>query len=131
MGPKQPDQHEGGLPDASSEMQLVRILDRTLRGRYPDGVSLIRTLEGGSVLELHRQIRLPFDPYACARSTELTQYLWAVGRPPSLEPGGGVTIRSRGSTDKFNVGRAFYREAEDEYRLLHAMISDALGKRSP
>jgi len=119
-----------GMDDSplSSELQLVRILDHTLKSRYPDGVSLMKTLEGGLVIELHRQIQQPFSPHACARADDLTEYLWLVGRSLTLEPVGGITIRGGGTTEKFNVGRKFFREAEVEYGMLHAMIADALGQ---
>ncbi len=122
-----PKRDEGESP-LSSEMQIVRILDRTLKSRYPDGVGLLRTLEGGLVIELHSQIRQAFSPHACGRAGELTEYLWLVGRPVSLEPGGGITIRGGGTTEKFIVGRKLFKDAEVEYRMLHAMIADALGK---
>lgn len=109
-----------------SELQLVRTLDRTLKNRYPEGVSLMRTVEGGSVLELHRQIQQPFSPHACGKAGELTEYLWLVGRTVTLEPGGGITVSGGGSTEKFVVGRTFYREVEVEYRMIHTMILDAL-----
>ncbi len=112
----------------SSELQLVRILDRTLRSRYPDGVSLLQTLEGGQILELHRLIRQPFNPNSCSKAEDLTTYLWLLGRVPSLEPGGGLTIRDSSSTEKYVIGRAFFREAEEEYRLIHGMIAEALGR---
>jgi len=112
----------------SSELQLVRILDRTLKSRYPKGVSLLQTLEGGLVIELHRQIRQPFNPHACGRADELTEYLWLVGRSLSIEPGGGITVRGGSVGEKFNVGRTFFREAEIEYSMLHSMIADALGR---
>jgi hypothetical protein len=122
----------------NSELQLVRILDRTLKSRYPDGVSLIKTLEGGLIIELHKQIRQAFNPHACANATELTEYLWLVGRPPSLEPGGGLTIRGKlvgassgggsGGEEKFVIGRKFFKDAEIEYKMLHGMIAEALGK---
>lgn len=118
----------GGLPPLSSELQLVRILDRTLKSRYPEGVSLLQTLEGGLVLALHDEIHQPFSPHACARSSELTGYLWQVGRVPSLEPGGGITIRSSAGQEKFVIGRKFFSETEDEYRLIHSLIAQALGK---
>lgn len=113
----------------SSELQLVRILDRTLKSRYPEGVSLLKTLEGGLLIELHRRIRQPFSPHACAQASELTEYLWQVGRVPFIEPGGGITIRGPRSSDpkkKFVVGRAFFKDAEIEYRMIHTMIADAL-----
>lgn len=113
----------------SSDLLLVRTLDRTLKSRYPDGVSLMSTLEGGKVMELHRRIRQTFDPHACSKASELTSYLWSIGRPVSLEPGGGITIRTARSVDKSVIGRAFYRDCEAEYRILHAMILEALGAK--
>ncbi len=123
----------------NSELQLVRILDRALKNRYPEGVSLLKTLEGGLVLELHREINQPFNPHACAQAGELTKYLWLVGRVPSLEPGGGITIRGRiagampggglGGEEKYVIGRKFFSDAEVEYRIIHGMIAEALGKK--
>jgi len=127
----------GSIPALASDLQLVRILDRTLKSRYPDGVSLIKTLEGGFVTSLHRQIDQPFNPHACAKASELTGYLWAIRRVPTLEPGGGITIRgkkvgtlkggSHGGEEKYIIGRKFYREAEIEYLLIHSLIAEALG----
>jgi len=127
----------GSIPALTSDLQLVRILDRTLKNRYPDGVSLIKTLEGGFVMDLHRQIEQPFNPHACAKASELTEYLWAIRRVPTLEPGGGITIRGKkvgtlkggvpGREEKYVIGRKFFREAEIEYRLIHSLIAEALG----
>jgi hypothetical protein len=114
----------------SYDLRLVLTLDRTIRSRYPDGVSLLRTLEGGQVLELHRQIHHSFNPHACAKAAELTQYLWAIGRPVTLEPGGGITIGGNHNSEKFILGRTFYRDAEAEYRIIHAMVSEALGGKA-
>jgi hypothetical protein len=110
----------------SYDMRLVRTLDNTLRSRYPDGVSLITTLEGGQVLELHRRIHQAFNPHACAKAAELTQYLWSIGRTVTLEPGGGITIGGNRGTEKSILGRTFYRDVEAEYRILHCMIAEAL-----
>ena len=121
---------ESGFPNdeelIDSELQLVRTLDRTLKNRYPDGVSLMRTLEGGSLLEFHRQIHQPFSPHACGKAGQLTEYLWLVGRTVMLEPGGGITVSGGGSTEKYVVGRTFYSEVEVEYRIIHMMIREAL-----
>ena len=101
----------------SSDLLLVRTLDRTLKNRYPEGVSLMSSFEGGKVMELHRRIRQTFDPHACSKALELTSYLWSIGRSVSLEPGGGITIRTARSSDKSIIGRAFYRDCEAEYRI--------------
>lgn len=105
-------------------MQIVRVLDQKLKSRYPDGVSLMRTLEGGKVLELHHRIRQSFTPNACSKSAELTDYLWKVGRVCTLEPGGGITVRGSTPDEVFNVGRKMFREAEDEYRMIHTMLKE-------
>jgi len=126
-----------GLPAPDSDLQLVRILDRTLKSRHPDGVSLLKTLEGGLVMDLHRRIDQPFNPHACAKATELTEYLWTIKRVPTIEPGGGITIRGKkfatlkegraARLEKYVIGRKFYSEAQIEYRLIHSMIAEALG----
>ena len=108
----------------SYELQLVRTLDRTLRNRFPEGVSLMGTLEGGLVLKLHRQIHQAFNPNACAKASELTQYLWSIGRTVTLEPGGGITIGGNRGSGKYVVGRSFYRDTEAEYRIIHAMMAE-------
>jgi len=100
-----------------------------MKSRYPDGVSLMRSLEGGKVMELHRRIRQTFDPHACSKALELTSYLWSIGRTVSLEPGGGITIRGAHGVEKSIIGRAFYRDCEAEYRILHGMIVEALGAK--
>lgn len=117
---------EGSYETVDSELQLVRTLDRTLKSRYPEGVSLLRTLEGGRVIELHRQVRQSFSPHACGKAVELTEYLWLVGRTVTLEPGGGITVSGGGSIEKYVLGRTFYRETEAEYRIIHRLIAEAL-----
>ncbi|MFH1675716.1 MAG: hypothetical protein ABIC40_01740 [bacterium] len=110
-----------------SERRLIRTVANTMKNRLPDGVELMLSLENGKVMKLHETVRQTFSPNACAKAEELTAYLWSVGRPVSLEPGGGITIRGRGSSEKYIIGRAFYREAEIEYRMIHAFIAKLLG----
>lgn len=125
------DKKPGGERESGSslcyDLQLVRTLDSTLKKLYPDGVSLLVTLERGKVIELHRRIRQAFNPHACMKAEELTQYLWLVGRTVAMEISGGITIGGRRDIDKYVIGRAFYRDAEAEYRILHTLISKALG----
>jgi hypothetical protein len=110
----------------STDLQIVRVLDDKLKRRHPDGVSLMHTIEGGKVLELHRQIRQSFNPNACAKSTELTDYLWRVGRVCTLEPGGGITVRGSTQDEIYNVGRKLFREAVEEYRLIRMMLVEVI-----
>jgi len=116
----------GPVETIDTELKLVRTLDRLLKKRHPDGVSLIRALEGGAVISLHKQIRQSFNPHACGNARELTEYLWHVGRTVTLEPGGGITIAGGGNGEKFILGRTFYREVEAEYRIIHGLIAEAL-----
>ncbi len=130
---------EGKDFPSGSDEQLIRILDRTLKGSHPDGVSLIATLEDGMVMELHRLIGQPFNPHSCAKAAELKEYLWHEKRVPSMEPGGGITFRStkpgagtrggevRPQDERIIIGRKFFKEAEIEYRIIHGLIAEALG----
>lgn len=113
-------------PMVSTDLQVVRVLDEKLKSRHPEGVSLMQTLEGGKVLELHRLICLAFNPSACSKAEELTGYLWKVGRVLSLEPVGGITVRGGMPDETFNIGRTFFREAEAEYRMIHRMVAEVI-----
>ncbi|HEX9746692.1 MAG TPA: hypothetical protein VGB30_14840 [bacterium] len=119
--------NNGGSTTTDSDLFLVRALDSTILNHYPDGVSLMRKVEGGKVHELHKIIKEPLNPHAVANSEELTGYLWSTGKSVTLEPGGGITVRCSRSGEKFVLGRAFFRDSEIEYRMLHKMIVEALG----
>src|SRR3990172_9927764 len=110
-----------------SDLLMARNLDNTVKNQFPEGVSLLRKVEGGLVYDLHREIRLSINPHVIAKSEELTSYLWACGRSVTLEQGGGITIRNRNGQEKHVVGRKLFREAEIKYRMLHKMIAEALG----
>lgn len=112
------------IPD--SDLMMARVLDRMIGNKLPDGTQALTKIEGSALYQIHKLIHLSFNPNAIAVSEEFTGYLWANSRTVTLEPVGGVTIGISDSGDKVNIGRALFKTAEDEYRIVHRMFKESI-----